>query len=91
MLHAAEFFNFAVLPNRLQSLFMCTTHILDIETLNIHSSRSLEELQLNSVKISSSIMAAISNQSLSTLKSVKPTPVELKSGTWKFLLLELCN
>ncbi|KAL9123715.1 MAG: hypothetical protein Q9217_006882 [Psora testacea] len=88
--YAASFFNIAMLPDRLHSLSISATHILDMDMLGICNLRNLRELQLNSVKISQEFLADISSRNLSTLKSVELDQVELKSGTWESMLLEFC-
>ena len=42
--HAASFFNFASLPDRLHSLSICATHILDMDIQDISNLQTLREL-----------------------------------------------
>lgn len=90
-LHAIDFFHFATLPDRLHSLSICATHILDMDILDTHNLRSLQILQLTRVKISQEILAAIPSRNVSTLKSIEFDQLELKSGTWESLLLDFCS
>lgn len=89
--YARDFFNFASLPDRLHSLSICATHILNMDILKIGTLRSLQTLQLMRVKVSWEILAAISNRNVSTLKSINLHQLELKSGTWEAILLAFCS
>ena len=81
-IHVGSFLKLASLPERLHTLSIHATHMLDLDLLGSYSLGSLRKLILSRVRVSHQVVADLSCCNNSTLASVEFAFVELKSGTW---------
>jgi hypothetical protein len=90
--HAHKLFNIIQSAVNLRSLRVTSTHVLDMDRLNVEHLNKLQNLELNRVKILCDRLLSIARQNESTLRSFHLWwYVELKTGTWTDVLLGLCR
>jgi hypothetical protein len=87
--YAAMFFHFAQMPTQLESLKLSCADLLNMDHLDIQSLTRLQSLDLKCVKISSTRLLNIITTCATSLRCVIFETVELKSGTWNTVFVEL--
>lgn len=87
--YAAMFFHFAQLPAQLESLKLSCSDMLNMDHLDIQSLSHLQSLDLKCVKISSTRLLDIITRCATSLRCFILETVELKSGTWNTVFVEL--
>lgn len=85
-----QFFKFIQLAEELESLRVSCTHVLNIDALDATNLHKLRSLELTRVKISHTMLLSIMERNHKTLRSIFLWSVELKSGTWTDVLIQLC-
>ena len=88
---APGFFNFIENANNVESLRIKVTHVLNMDLLNTARFCRLRVLELRNLKVSWENFIAIVDNNRETLRAIDLDGIQLKSGTWKALLLKLCS
>jgi hypothetical protein len=88
--YSAQFFELIQLAEELEYLRISCTHVLNMDTLDATHLYKLRSLELCRVKISHTMLLSIVKQNHETLRSIFLWTVELKSGTWTDVLIQLC-
>ena len=87
---ASGFFEFIEQARNVESLRIRVTHVLDMDLLVTSQLRTLRVLELENLKLSIESFCNIIERNIDTLRAIDLDGVQLKSGTWKALLLNLC-
>ncbi|EPE31610.1 hypothetical protein GLAREA_12366 [Glarea lozoyensis ATCC 20868] len=88
--YSDQLFEFVQLAEKLSSLQVTSTHILNMDVLDTTYLQNLRYLELTSVKISHTTLLSMIQQSHEKMNSIWFCEVQLKSGTWKEVLVQLC-
>ncbi len=88
---APGFFKFVELANNVETLRIRATHVLDMDLLSTVRFCKLRILELRNLKVSWDSLVAVVDNNTETLRAIDLDGIQLKSGTWKALLLKLCS
>ncbi|TAQ90831.1 hypothetical protein B7494_g873 [Chlorociboria aeruginascens] len=88
--YSVQFFELIQLAEELESLRISCTHVLNMDALDATHLYKLHSLELRRVKISHTMLLSIMERNRKTLRSIFLWSVELKSGTWTDVLIQLC-
>ena len=88
---APGFFKFIEVANNVETLRIRVTHVLDMDLLNTARFCKLRVLELRNLKVSWDNFVAVVENNTETLRAIELDGIQLKSGTWKALLLKLCS
>ena len=88
---APGFFAFIEIANNVETLRIRATHVLDMDLLNTARFCKLRSLELRNIKAHWGSLVAVVENNTETLRAIDLDGVELKSGTWKALLLKFCS
>ena len=89
--HAGDLWNFVQLAGKLTSLRISCKHVLDMDSLPIESLNRLSALQLYRVKLSEQSLVNFLMENVQSLEATDFTEIQLKSGTWRSVLLQICQ
>ena len=87
---APGFFKFVEVANNVETLRIRVTHVLDMDLLNTARFCKLRILELRNLKVSWDSFVAFVENNTDTLRAIDLDGIQLKSGTWKALLLKFC-
>ena len=88
---APGFFKFIEFAKNVETLRIRATHVLDMDLLNTARFRKLRILELRNIKVSWDRFVAVVENNAETLRAIDLDGIQLKSGTWKALLLKFCS
>ena len=88
---APGFFKFIEVANNVETLRIRVTHVLDMDLLNTARFCKLRILELRNLKVSWDSFVAVVDNNTETLRAIDLDGIQLKSGTWKALLLKFCS
>ena len=88
---APAFFKFIESANNVKSLRINATHVLDMDLLDTGRFCNFRILELKNLKVSWNRLVAVVENNTETLHAIGLEGIQLKSGTWKALLLEFCS
>ena len=88
---APGFFKFIDFANNVKTLRINATHVLDMDLLNTGRFCNLRILELKNLKVSWDRLVAVVENNVETLHAIGLEGIQLKSGTWKALLLKFCS
>ena len=84
-------FGFIEVATRLESLSLGCDQLLDVDGLNIAAFKRLKTLTLSRVQISVEHLQTLITQNKATIRTLALKEIELKTGMWESILLDLCS
>jgi hypothetical protein len=88
-IYAIHLFRLVELAVNLNSLEICSTDLLSLDNIQFGRSLRLKSLDLTSVAVSSRTLLSLLEKCQESMRSVQLWRVELNSGTWQHVLLQM--